>query len=485
MIKRNNKLPDIVIYFSQWYQEVIRLAELSDQSDTKGCIIVLPYGNALWEKITMIMNQKIKEMQVSNMLFPLLIPYSFFEKEKEHIEGFAPEVAVVTHAGGRKLDDPLVVRPTSEVIIHDYFKKKIKSWRDLPLKVNQWCNVVRWEKRPRAFLRTSEFWWQEGHTAHACYDEALEQAENAIKMYADFCREYLAIPVIVARKPDYERFAGAEITWTIEGMMQDGKAVQMGTSHLLGEGFAKSQNMEFQDKDMQVKIPYLTSWGVTTRLIGTLIMVHGDQNGLVMPPCIAPILFSIIPIFKNKTEKEKLLCVLSPLKDFFLKSNIDYIFDDREEITPGAKFFESEIKGIPFRIEVGMRDLEKGQFTLFERDINKKTHFAISLLSYVEKLDSLIVDLKRNMQQRMFEKAILFQKKNTFIGEKLSNFGSVLIERNGFCITYWCGEDSHLFKEYQSSVRCVLECKQGIELTCCLHANCKKEKMKVLVARSY
>ena len=484
VIKRN-KLPDIVNNFSEWYQEVIRLGGLSEQNDVKGCITVLPYGCALWEKITFVLNKDIKKMGASNMMFPLLIPHSLFEKEKDHVEGFAPEVAIVTHAGGKKLEDPLVVRPTSEIIIHDFFKKKIRSWRDLPLKVNQWCSVLRWEKRPRAFLRTTEFWWQEGHTAHESYEEALKQSEDAILMYENFCLNYLAIPVIVGKKPDYERFAGADITWTIEGMMQDGKAVQMGTSHLLGEGFAKTQNMEFQDREMQAKIPYLTSWGVTTRLIGSLIMVHGDDKGMVMPPNIAPIFCVIVPIFKNKIEKELLLNAFKPLISFFDSNNIDYIIDSRDEVTPGVKFFESEVKGIPFRIELGMRDLAAQNFTLYERDIDKKSIYSLSLFGDMPVLSIFFDNLKIKMQERMLAKAVAFQKSKMYEGVKLKDFGLLLMKQNEFYISFWCGNDAEFFKEYQSSVRCVLEAKKYKDQVCCLHDDCKEEKIKILIAKSY
>ncbi len=498
-MKKENikKLPNIIENFSEWYQEIIYLAGLAENCDIKGCIIVLPYGNAIWENITKILNQKIKQMGALNMSFPMLIPYSFLEKEKDHVEGFAPEVAVVTYAGGKQLEEPLVIRPTSEVIIHDYFARKIKSWRNLPMKVNQWCSVIRWEKRPRAFLRTTEFWWQEGHTAHADYLEALNQAEDAIKMYADFCRTYLAIPVIMGKKPDYERFAGADITWTIEGMMQDGKAVQMGTSHLLGEGFAKAQKMEFQDKDMKTKIPFLTSWGVTTRLIGTLIMVHGDEKGLVIPPLIAPILLILIPIYKNMIEKNKILLVFEKLRKILDEQLITFSIDDNEEITPGAKFFDSEIKGIPFRIEIGMREMEKGEFTFYERDIDKKNIYSLTLLNDLNLFKSFIEEKKNKMQERMFIKATNYRNSKIFNNDNLFKFGDELIKNNGFYISYWCGKNEEMFKEYQCSVRCLysddnddnnedFKVDNFKSLPCCIHGTkCEFEKKRVLIAKSY
>jgi prolyl-tRNA synthetase len=494
-MKNKKSLPNIFSHFPEWYQEVICLAELAENCDVKGCIIILPYAYSIWENMTLILNKGIKKMGALNMAFPLLIPYSYFEKEKDHVEGFAPEVAVVSHAGGRKLEEPLVVRPTSEVIIHNFFKNKINSWRNLPLKVNQWCSVVRWEKRPRAFLRTSEFWWQEGHTAHENYEEAISQAKEAIFLYEDFCRNILAIPVIMGKKPDYERFAGADSTWTIEGMMQDGKAVQMGTSHLLGEGFTKAQNIEFQDKDMKMKAPFLTSWGVTTRLIGTLIMVHGDQNGLVMPPFIAPILFSLIPIYKNDYEKNIIMPIfhiLIKILDFY---NISYFLDIREDVSPGMKFFDSEKKGIPFRIELGLRDFEMQHFTLFQRDILMKSIHSFNLLNQNEDFYLFFNNLKDLMQKRIYEKALLFRNKNIFQGNLLSEFGPKLLKENGFYISYWCGQGEKAFKEFQSSVRCLLDEEfireeifelGNLEKKCCVHNLACGDQLKIcLIARSY
>lgn len=493
---RNKKcLPDIVNNFAEWYQEVICLAELAENCDVKGCIIILPYAYSIWENMTLILNKGIKKMGVVNMAFPLLIPYSYFEKEKDHIDGFAPEVAIVTHAGGKKLEEPLLVRPTSEVIVHNFFKNKISSWRNLPLKVNQWCSVIRWEKRPRAFLRTSEFWWQEGHTAHSNYEEAICQAEESICLYERFCRDILAIPVIVGKKPEYERFAGADSTWTIEGMMQDGKAVQMGTSHLLGDGFARAQNIEFQDKDMKMKTPFLTSWGVTTRLIGTLIMVHGDQKGLVMPPDIAPILFSLIPIYKNNYEKSIIMPVFENLIKILDFYNISYFLDIREDVTPGVKFFDSEKKGIPFRIEIGLRDIENDNFTLFERDICTKNFYSINLLANNEDFYVFFNNIKDFMQKRIYQKALLFRDNNIFMGDLLSNFGPKLLKENGFYISFWCGKGEESFKEFQASVRCLLEedfIKErkfgfnSFQKKCCVHDfGCKESLQLCLIARSY
>jgi prolyl-tRNA synthetase len=479
---KSSLLSNIDTDFSQWYQDVIAGAELAESSPVKGCMTILPYGYALWEQIQKKLDVEIKKMGAKNMAFPLFIPYSFFEREKDHVEGFAPEVAIVTHAGGKKLEEPLVVRPTSEVIIHDYFKNKIRSWRDLPLKVNQWCNVVRWEKRPRAFLRTTEFWWQEGHTAHATAEEASLQAEKALFMYRDFVQDILAIPVIAAEKPSYERFAGADKTFTIEGMMRDGKAVQMGTSHILGSGFANVLGMEFQDKDMTNKVPVLTSWGVTTRLIGTIIMVHGDQSGLVLPPAIAPILFILIPIYKNDLEREIVFNKITVLESFFIEFNISFEIDDAP-LTPGARFFNAEMRGIPFRIELGMRDAEQNQFTLFERDVKRKAVYNFSEITNKE-FFVIFTHLKHTMQERMLEKAKKSRSLRYASGKKLSEFGAQLIDQNGFYETFWCGDEAERFKEYQANIRCVLE-SGVVDQVCCLHDNCKKLLDKVIVAKCY
>jgi prolyl-tRNA synthetase len=304
-------------------------------------------------------------------------------------------------------------------------------------------------------------------------------------LYEVFAKNILAIPVLKARKPDYERFAGAEITWTIEGMMQDGKAVQMGTSHVLGQGFANALQMEFQDKDMQNKVPFLTSWGVTTRLIGTLIMVHGDQYGLVLPPLVAPILFIIVPIFKNDNdEKNKVLDIVEKFKSFFNCYSISFSVDERDEVSPGVKFFESEIKGIPFRIEIGVRDIEKEIFTLFERDLRLKKECLLSLLQTYELFYSFILKLQKDMQERIFKKAENFYNKRLFLKTKLSEFGPFLIKDNGFFITHWCCKDEDVFKEYQASVRCILE-TNVLNCECCLHDNCEEILNKILVAKSY
>lgn len=488
-------LPHIETNFSDWYNEVILLSKLADYSPVKGCITLLPYGYALWEQIQSTLNIGIKAMHVSNMAFPLLIPYSLLAKEKDHIEGFSPEVALVTHAGGEKLEEPLVIRPTSEVIIHSYFKKWIKSWRDLPVKVNQWCSVVRWEKRPRPFIRTSEFWWQEGHTAHETYEEAKSQVLDAITLYKNFVQDHLCIPVFMGEKPPYERFAGADETWTIEGMMQDGKAVQMGTSHFLSQSFSTAIGISFQDRAQKMQFPFLTSWGVTTRLIGTLVMVHGDNRGLIFPPKIAPVQVIIIPILKKSNSDffqeilqksrfiEKSLLAL----DFRVKLVID------EQSTPGEKFAEAELQGIPFRIELGEKDIRNKVFTLFSRYSLERTIIDLSLFEDPIALKSFFSKHVNQMHLQLFQQALLKRNLNVFHFSKFVDFLSFVQaeKKNAFYVARWCGEEEAIFKDAGYTVRCFLDnseeeiIKKVDSNTCCLHDNCTKQLSIVLIAKSY
>lgn len=506
---KKNLLASIEQNFAQWYQDVVYHAKLCSGCSVKGCIVVLPYGYSLWESIQSVMNVKIKNQGARNMAFPLLIPYSYFEKEKDHVEGFAPEVALVTSAGGKKLEDPLVVRPTSEVIIHEYFKNTITSWRDLPLKVNQWCSVVRWEKRPRPFLRTTEFWWQEGHTAHALYQEAYDQAYAMIEEYRSLSVNYLAIPVIVGEKPRDERFAGAAITWTFEGMMQDGKALQMGTSHLLGEGFVDAIGISFQDPDMKVKKPSLTSWGITTRLIGALVMVHGDQKGLVLPPYIAPVLVFIIPIYKNSYERGIILACIEQLENTLRVLSISYNVDRREEVSPGSKFCDADLQGIPFRIDIGIRDITRGEFSLYRRDVMTKQIYDISLFTDSSSFQVLLEAEKFEMHERMLKKASqLRDSRIAFLGSlkdyncgkgdsnECYNDGEEQDEKNTmnpFFIGYWCQEDYAKIRDKQLTVRCMVEGKQAEYFSfvkegrklCCVHEKECFGLQKCIIAKCY
>jgi prolyl-tRNA synthetase len=479
MAKSNNILPDINENFSEWYNEVIFKAELIDQAPTRGCIIMRPYSYLLWEKMQQILDCGIKKMGAENAAFPLLIPSSFIEAEKDHVKGFAPEIAVVTHAGGKEIEEALVVRPTSEVVIHSMFSRWIKSWRDLPCKVNQWCNVIRWEKRPRAFIRTTEFWWQEGHTAHESSQEAYDQAYEAGKLYQNFFREYLGIPVISGEKPAHERFPGAQATFTFEAMMKDKKALQLGTVHVLGGGFAESFDIKFQDKNGNLKRPTLTSWGVTTRMIGAVIMVHGDEKGLVFPPKIAPIQFIILPIINNKNSEEENKKILEKCNEIKLTlENKKYSAKvDNSEETVGVKFNKWELKGVPFRIEIGKVELETKNFVLFERDIKSKKNINFDFINSDEKIDILI----NAFHERMFKKAEEFLKANTSEGILLSDFSEEINKKNGFFKAYWCGCEEEKFKEAGVSVRCLMKNGTKEKKICCLHGNNCIESARTLV----
>lgn len=352
--------------FSEWYLEVIQKAELADYGPVRGTIVVRPYGYALWENIQGVLDRMFKETGHQNAYFPLFIPMSFLKKEAEHVEGFSPELAVVTHAGGEELEEPLAVRPTSETVIGYMWSKWIKSYRDLPQLLNQWGNVVRWELRTRPFLRTSEFLWQEGHTAHATREEAEEEVRRMLSIYAKLAREYGAIPVVEGMKTEKEKFAGAVYTTTIEALMRDGKALQSGTSHYLGENFARAFDIKFQDKDLQVKYVHTTSWGLSWRFIGAIIMTHGDDQGLILPPRLAPIQVVIVPIYREES-RERVLEAAFDLKRRLLQAGLRVHLDDRDQHTPGYKFHEWELKGVPFRIELGPKDLEAGEAVLASR----------------------------------------------------------------------------------------------------------------------
>lgn len=477
-MSRPNQLPDIQTNFADWYNEVIYQAELADQSPVRGSIVIRPYGYAVWERISSVLDARIKATGHQNASFPLFIPESFLKREAEHVEGFSPELAVVTHAGGKQLEEALVVRPTSETIIHYMFARWIKSWRDLPLKINQWGNVVRWEMRPRPFLRTTEFLWQEGHTAHETHQEALEEVELMLREYVALAQDYLAIPVITGRKTEQEKFPGAEITMTFEGIMQDGRALQMGTSHLLKQQFAHSFEIMFQDREGKNQYPHLTSWcGATTRLIGAVVMVHGDQKGLVFPPMIAPVQVVIIPIFKKGVPAETVLDVVKSLAAGLQARNVRVVCDEDDTKTPGNKFYHWELRGVPLRVEVGPRDVEAGQVTLVDRVDGNKVSVALETAC-----DSIESTLK-TIQKRMFEKAQEKQKSNWNYGVKLSEFGPLLDQGGGLYQTGWCTDFAceDRLKEYKATVRCILQEKTSD--VCFL---CDKPSMRdVIVAKSY
>jgi prolyl-tRNA synthetase len=481
------KLADIKNNFPQWYQDIVYKAELADQSPSPGFFVIRPYGYALWENIKQVLDKKIKDTGTQNAYFPILIPESFLKKEEKHVEGFAPELAVVTHAGGKKLEEPLVVRPTSETIIYDMFSKWIKSWRDLPFKINQWANVVRWEMRPRAFLRSREFLWQEGHTAHRNLPEATQMAKEILDLYKNFIEEHLAIPVIAGEKSETERFAGASNTFTMEALMQDGKALQMGTTHILLQSFSKAFNILFQDKDNSMQSPYCTSWGLSTRLIGALIMVHGDQNGLVMPPRIAPIQVVIIPIVPSKkteqaeTLKNVVADKVNKLKDWLTQKNIRVHVDNDPHKSPGAKFFHWEMRGVPIRVEIGPKDLEAGVVAIAKRlkyDNEKKKDF-VDFGSAPEVIEGLLLQIQKDMFKRAGENL----HNQWYQADKLENFGPKLEKDNGIYQSGWCGrkECEDKLKPCKGTIRCLVEGK--VHSTCFA---CEKEsKHEVLIAKAY
>jgi prolyl-tRNA synthetase len=470
----NQKLPDIKTNFSDWYNEVIYQSELADHSPVRGTIVIRPYGTALWERIRDILDKKIKDTGHENAIFPLFIPESFLKKEADHVEGFSPELAVVTYAGGKKLEEPLVVRPTSETIIHYMFARWIKSWRDLPLKINQWANVVRWELRPRPFLRTTEFFWQEGHTAHATAEEADEEALLMLGEYVDLAQNYLAIPVIVGEKTESEKFAGALKTYTFEGLMQDGKALQMGTSHRISQSFAKAFNMQFQSKDGTLEYPHLTSWGVTTRLMGAVVMTHGDDKGLVLPPRIAPIQVVIIPILKKNADNSAVIKAAQKIEQDLTPIRVK--IDDDESKTPGSKFYTWEMRGVPLRIEVGPRDLENKQAMISTR-LGKK--IAVPL----DSVDEIVANLLDEIQQELFDKAKKRLKAQWHRAEKLSDFGPIMEKNGGFYQTGFCGNPAceQELKKYKSFTRCLLKEKT---FDSCFNCNHPSER-DVVVAKAY
>lgn len=472
----NQKLPDIKTNFSEWYNEIVFKSELADHAPVRGCIVIRPYGWQLWENIKTILDARIKATGHQNCSFPLLIPESFIKREAKHIEGFSPELAVVTHAGGKKLEEPLVIRPTSETIIHYMFAQWIKSWRDLPIKVNQWCSVVRWEMRARPFLRTSEFNWQEGHTAHATYEEAKQEAQMMMDEYVKLAQNYLAIPVIVGRKSESEKFAGADLTYTYESFMQDGKALQMGTSHLLSQNFAVSFNMTFQNQAGEICYPHLTSWcGATTRLIGAIIAVHGDQKGLVLPPKVAPIQVVIIPIAANPGDDvwQKAL----QIKQLLETNQISVHFDDRDYVRPGAKFYEWEIKGVPLRLEIGPKDLAANQAVIAER-LNS-TKETVSL----DGLANIVAAKLQLMHDQMFAKAQNQLQAMWHKIAKLADFGNQLEQAAGIYQTGWClsAECEAVLKTHKATVRCLLE---SGEFKSCFNCD-QPSKSDIIVGKAY
>ena len=430
----NNKkmvedITSMEVDFAKWYTDIVKKAELCDYSSVKGCMIVRPYGYAIWENIQKELDKRFKAEGLENAYFPLLIPMSFMTKEAEHVEGFAPEVAVVTHAGGEKLAEPLVIRPTSETIIGSMYSKWIQSYRDLPVLMNQWANVMRWEKTTRPFLRTSEFLWQEGHTAHATEEEAMEETMKMLGVYKEFAENCLAIPVFTGRKTEKEKFAGAVATFGMEAMMHDGKSLQAGTSHYFGDNFAKAFEIEFQNRENKPQNPHQTSWGVSTRLIGGIIMTHGDDNGLVLPPAIAPIQVIVIPVAQHKEGViEKAQEVKERLSKQF-RTDID-ISDN----SPGWKFAQYEMKGVPLRLEIGPKDIEQNQCVLVRRDNREKTFVSL------DELEVKVAELLQAVRDGMYQRALENRERRTFVARTLDEMVQVSNEHSGFIKAMWCGD---------------------------------------------
>ena len=439
--------------FNQWYTDIVQQAELADYSPVKGTMVIRPYGYSIWEGIQKFLDKRFKETGHKNAYFPLFIPQSFIQKEAEHVEGFAPELAMVTHAGGKELEEPLIVRPTSETIINHMFSKWISSHRDLPLLINQWANVVRWEMRTRLFLRTSEFLWQEGHTAHKNKKEATEEALQMLDIYQEFVEEIAAVSVLKGEKSANERFAGAVTTYSIEAMMLDKKALQAGTSHELGQNFSKAFDIQFSDENNKLKYPYQTSWGVSTRLVGMIIMAHGDNKGLRLPPKLAPFQVVIVPIFSDNNSKELVTKKVNEIHEELSKEFRVYL-DEREELTPGYKFNEWEMKGVPLRIEIGPRDVESGSAVCARRDIDKSKS-SIQFDSIRDEVRVLLDDI----QTQMLKRTEAHREKNTIHVGSMEELINTLNEKSGFVSCYWNenSDDENRIKDLtKATLRCYL-----------------------------
>ena len=433
--------------FAQWYTDICLKAELVDYSTVKGCVILRPYGYAIWENITHILDGMFKKTGHENVAMPLFIPESLLQKEKDHVEGFAPEVAWVTHGGEEKLEDRLCVRPTSETLFCDHFAHVLHSWRDLPMKYNQWCSVVRWEKTTRPFLRSREFWWQEGHTIHETAQEAIEETKQQLNTYAEQCEKYLMIPVVKGKKTDKEKFAGAEATYTIEAMMHDGKALQSGTSHYFGDGFSKAFGVQFAGRDNTLQHPFQTSWGVSTRLVGAIIMTHGDDEGLILPPAIAPYQVVIVPVASHKPGVMEKAEELAQRLSKFCRVKLD-----ASDNSPGWKFAQWEMKGVPLRLEIGPKDIEKNQCVLVRRDNREKTFTSL------DDLESAIPQQLDALAQGIFQRALNNRENRTFSATTMEEVIKLASENNGYIKTMWCGDqacEEKMKEEAGLSSRCM------------------------------
>lgn len=479
--------------YSQWYNEIVIKADLAEHSSVKGCMVIKPYGYSIWEKIRAVLDQKFKETGHSNAYFPLFIPKSYFSKEASHVDGFATECAVVTHYRLKndgqgniivdeeaKLEEELIVRPTSETIIWNTYKGWIQSYRDLPILVNQWANVVRWEMRTRLFLRTTEFLWQEGHTAHATAEEAIEETEKMINVYADFVENWMGVPVVIGKKSANERFAGALDTYCIEALMQDGKALQAGTSHFLGQNFAKAFDVKFTSKEGKQEHVWATSWGVSTRLMGALIMAHSDDAGLVLPPKLAPIQVVIVPIHKGDEDLAKITAFVDQLMVKLKGLGISVKYDDRDTQRPGFKFAEYELKGVPVRVAIGARDLENGTVEVARRDTRDK------LTVPQDGLDIYIMQLLAEIQTNIYQKALDFRNNNITEANSYEEFRTLLDTKAGFISAHWDGTpetEQRIKEETKATIRCIPLNNKQEEGVCILTG--KPSKERVLFARAY
>ena len=454
--------------FAQWYTDIVKKAELIDYASVKGCMVIKPAGYALWENIQKALDAKFKETGVENVYMPMFIPESLLQKEKDHVEGFAPEVAWVTHGGLEPLQERLCVRPTSETLFCDFYKDAIQSYRDLPKLYNQWCSVVRWEKTTRPFLRSREFLWQEGHTAHATAEEAEARTIQMLNVYADFCEQVLAIPVIKGRKTDKEKFAGAEATYTIEALMHDGKALQSGTSHNFGDGFARAFGIQYTDKENKLQYVHQTSWGMSTRIIGGIIMVHGDDSGLVLPPKIAPTQVMVIPI---QQRKEGVLEKAAELKSELLEKGFRVKLDDSDK-SPGFKFADQEMRGIPLRVEIGPKDMEAGRCIVVRRDTREKTEVALADLA------AKVGELLEQMQKDMLERARNHVKNHTYEAKNYEEFCDTINNKPGFVKAMWCGDlacEEKIKEDTTATSRCMpFEQEQISDVCVCCGKPAKK-----------
>ncbi|MGA2822430.1 MAG: proline--tRNA ligase [Bacteroidales bacterium] len=480
--------------YSQWYNDLVIKADLAENSAVRGCMVIKPYGYAIWEKIQSALDKMFKDTGHSNAYFPIFIPKSFFSREASHVEGFAKECAVVTHyrlkasPDGRgvvvdedaRLDEELIVRPTSETIIWDAYRNWIKSYRDLPILINQWANVVRWEMRTRLFLRTTEFLWQEGHTAHATREEAINEAETILNVYADFAENWMAIPVIRGTKSSAERFAGAVETYAIEALMQDGKALQAGTSHFLGENFAKAFDVKFLNRENQLEYVWATSWGVSTRLVGALVMSHSDDKGLVLPPKLAPIQVAIVPIFKNKEQLDLISEKVLPLKKALEAKGISVKYDDRDTHKPGWKFSEYEFKGVPVRITIGPRDIKQGTVEVARRDTLEKEVYQMT------DIENKVIHLLDQIQKSLYNKALDMRETNSYRVDTWNEFKRVLDTTGGFIYAHWDGtaETEEKIKEETKATIRVIPLNNPQESGKCIYTG-RPSSQRVIFAQAY